>query len=82
MKYTCWLEEENDAGDDRRTREIEDLDEDYAAAQMCEALEQDGEWSGDPIPHVVIVFVQEESGDRNLFRVEVEHEYSVSFYAP
>lgn len=74
--HLCWMKDYHDESDGI---EIEAFDAADAAGDACDAWNERGLFSGDPIPGVIEVYVRD-MDTRELFMVEVEPSYDVSFY--
>lgn len=75
--FICWLKFDSDEEDGRTVRAV---DAQHAAQIACDEWNSGGTFSGDPIPDPISVHVRDPE-TRELFLVEVGHEYDVSFYA-
>ena len=76
MRCRCWMK---DWHEERDGIGVDAFDADDAASDACDQWNDRGVFAGDPIPHVIEVYVRD-LDTRNLFMVEVEPSYDVSFY--
>ena len=77
MIFRCWLKDHHGEQDGR---EVDAYDAQVAAAEACQEWNDRGTFAGDPIPDEIEVYVRN-AKTRELFLVNVEPEYDVSFYS-
>lgn len=76
MKFHCWLKDHHGEEDGR---EVDAFDAQDAAGDACQEWSDGGTFAGDPIPDEIEVYVRNVE-TRELFMVDVEPQYNVSFY--